>query len=171
MIRPPSSQRSWDAFTTADPAIIQPPERPGDDASEADRVAHIEAASAWASKIKSARDTGDWSPIVLEGQQPTKFTLGHVDRNVWRTIQDRATLPADNPRHIGQVVLFALLFRLSVRAIAGWDKFERLPDAAWDNWTMAPADLVNKLDEINPAIVGELGMEVFKRLAGVSPLS
>lgn len=162
IIRPPSQQRQWDTHVSIDPAFKQAP--PKDSETYADDLA------AYAVLLANARDSGDWSKLAIEGQSPTKFVLGQVDRNIWRAIMDRAVLPGDSPRHIGQVTLYALLFRLSIKSIVGWDKIERSPDFAWDGWVMAPADLVTTLDEIDPRIVGELGLEVFGRLRGVRPL-
>lgn len=151
--------------------MIRPPVSPGDTATDEEREAFKQAVEEYVTKIRSARDTGDWTKVIIEGQVPTKFTLEQVDRNVWRELMDRAILPADSPRHIGQVTLNSLLFRLAVRAISGFDKFERLPDPRWDNWTMAPAALVSQLDSIDESIVGEIGAEVFRRLQGIRPHS
>jgi hypothetical protein len=163
MIRPPSLQRSWDAFVTSDSAIIPAPKR--DDAASDEE--HKTALEAWIAKIRAARETADWKPVIVEGQSPTKFVMGQVDRNIWRSVMDRAVLSPDSPRHIGQIALNALLFRLSVREVPEFKKFERTPDASWDMWVMAPASLVNELDEVDPSIVGELGSEVLRRLQGI----
>jgi hypothetical protein len=165
MIRPPSLQRNWDAFVTSDSAIIPAPKR----ADSPDDESHKKALEEWAAKIRSARDMGDWKPVIVDGQTPTKFVMSHVDRNIWRSVMDRAVLSPDSSRFIGQIALNALLFRLSVREIPEFKKFERLPDPNWDNWTMAPAQLVNDLDEIDPSIVGELGSEVLRKLQGIDP--
>lgn len=172
MIRPPSAAKQYDEFCTVDPAFIQPPKKPADDASDADKAEHAAALESYRAKLKAARETGDWKPMLLDGQTPTKFVLGHVDRNIWRSIIDRATLPGDSPRHIGQTTLHSLLFRLALKSIVGFGdvKVERNPDPQWDFWTMAQADIVTQLDEINPVIVGEIGERVFERLRGVSPL-
>jgi hypothetical protein len=170
VIRPPSLQRSWDEYFTGDPAIFQPPPPPPDDASDEIKKAHKEAIEQYIAKIRSARETGNWMPVVVEGQIPTKFTLHPVDRNIWRAIMDRAVLPSSNPRHIGEVTLHALLVRLSLRNITGFEqKIERLPDPNWDNWVMAQASIITTLDEIDPRIIGELGSSVFRRLQGISP--
>lgn len=166
MIRAPSLQRPYDLFVTCDPAVIQPPKLEGEPTDEF--RAEVEQ---YVQKIKTARETGDWSAVLRPDQVPTKFTLGQIDRNVWRAIIDRGTLPADNPRHIGHAVVRALLFRLAIRSISGFDKFDRLPDPAWDNWVMAPASLVTQLDEVDASIIGELGNEIMRRLQGVDPLS
>ena len=170
ILRPPSAQKQWDAYVSIDPAFKQAPTKPGDDATDEIKEAYKVDFAAYAVTLGNAKDTGDWSKLAIEGQTPTKFVLGQVDRNIWRAIMDRAVLPGDSPRHIGQVTLYALLFRLSIKSIVGWDKIERTPDYGWDGWVMAPADLVSTLDEIDPRIVGELGMEVFGRLRGVRPL-
>lgn len=162
MIRTPSAVRDYDAFFSGDSAFEQPPAVDGDDRS---------ALEAYQAKLTAMRETGDIAPLLIEGQTPTKFVLGQVDRTVWRAVTDRAILPADNPRHIGPVSMPALLFRLAVKSIAGLPPFKRLRDEHWDGWVMAPSSIVDQLDEIDPRIVGEIGDLVFSRLRGVSPKS
>lgn len=164
--RPPTLQRDFDLCFSGDPAFKQPPKLVGDPTDEL--RAEIEQ---YVTRLRVAKETGNWSELLIEGQLPTRFVCRQVDRNVWRSIMDRVILPGDSPRHIGQVTMNALLFRLAVKEITGWDKFERLPDANWDNWIMAPASLVTMLDEIDPRIVGEIGGDVFAKLRGVGPLS
>lgn len=171
MIRPPSAQRPWDTFYSLDSAIIQPPAIPDGELTE-EQQAEIKAAIAdYRAKIKVAKETGDWRAIVVDGQVPTKFTMAQVDRNVWRAVVDRMQLPTNSHRYIGPAQASAVVFRLAVKAIAGWDAFERLPDPLWDNWTMAPAKIVEQLDEIDQRIVAEIANDVFLRLQGVRPLS
>lgn len=170
IIRPPSAQKQWDAHVSIDPAFKQAPTKPGEDASDETKEAYKSDSVAYAVTLGNAKDSGDWSKLAIEGQAPTKFVLGQVDRNIWRAIMDRAVLPESSTLRIGQVTLYALLFRLSIKSIVGWEKIERTPDYSWDGWVMAPADLVSTLDEIDPRIVGELGLEVFGRLRGVRPL-
>lgn len=172
MIRLPSAVKQYDDFVSIDPAFIQPPAPLGEGATEDERKAYTEALDQYLAKLKAAKETGDWRPMLIEGQVPTKFVLGQVDRNIWRTVMDRAMLPGDSPRHIGQIALYALLFRLALKSVVGLGDFkvERAPDPQWENWTMAQASVVTELDGIDPRIVGELGAGVFKRLQGVSPL-
>jgi hypothetical protein len=168
MIRPPSQVRDYDEFVSIDPAFRQAPTPPGEKATDEERAQYKEARADYDAKLTAARDTGEWKPLAIEGQTPTKFVMRQVDRNVWRALMDRAMLPVDSARHIGQVMMNALLFRLAVTHVTDFDKFERRPDRNWDDWVMAPAALVTQLDEIDPAIVGELGGAVFRRLQGVS---
>lgn len=174
--RLPSNQKQYDDYCSLDPAFVPAPVAPGDTASTDEIEAFKSAAAEYLAKLKAARKTGDWSALLAPGQtigSATKFVLGHVDRNVWRAVMDRAILHGDSPRHIGQTVLPSLLFRLAIKSIVGLGevKVERLPDPQWDGWVMAQASIVTTLDEIDPRIVGEIGMGVFQRLQGADPLS
>jgi hypothetical protein len=160
MIRTPSAQKPWDVFVTCDSAITPAP----DDKDSAEY-------KAWQVKIKSALETGNWSEVVVEGQDPTKFTLGHVDRNIWRAVMDRAQLPVSSALRIGEIAMSALLFRLAIQSISGFATFKRVPDRNWDGWVMAPASIITDLDSVDPSIVGEISGIVFRRLAGIDPLS
>ncbi len=173
MIRPPSAQRPWDAFVTSstEGAIVRPPAAPSDGATPEEVEAFKVAFEEWASKIRAARDTGDWSPVIVANEQPTRFTLDQLDPEAWRELQARAQLPADCDRRIEYAVLLMLLFRLAIRSISGWDKIEREPDPNWNNWMMAPRRLVAQLDTLDKSIVGEIGALVLDRLAGGRPLS
>jgi hypothetical protein len=169
MIRPPSLVRSWDAFYPKDPAFKQAPALPADDAPQADRDEFKLQAEAYLTTLRTCRETGDWSPLRIEDREPTKFVMGPVDRNIWRELLDRCQLSTSSPRSIGFTTLLALLFRLSVRQIVGWEKIVREPDPDWGDWTMAPADLVDQLDNIDSGIVGELGREVLEKLKATRP--
>lgn len=171
--RLPSAQKQYDDYCSLDPAFIQPPSPPAEGASDSERESFKAAAEEYLAKLTAAKETGDWSALRIDGQTPTKFVLGQVDRNVWRAIMDRAVLPGDSPRSIGQITLHSLLFRLALKSIVGLGdvKVERAPDHNWEGWVMAQADIVTQLDEIDPRIVGEIGAGVFKRLQGIRPLT
>ena len=170
--RPPSNQRQYDTYSSLDPAFIQAPPVPGENATDDEK----RAAEDYLAKLKAAKQTGDWSPMLAPGKtlaDATKFVLGQVDRNVWRAIMDRAgQLPPDSPRFIGFSTLQSLLFRLALKSVVGFGdvKVERLPDPQWDNWTMAQSSIVTMFDELNPLIVGEIGIGILNRLKGDDPL-
>ena len=164
MLRPPSLSKPYDDFYSGDPAFIKPPPTPAEGEASAEY-------DEYRAKLKAAKDTGDWSALLLPGQVPTKFVMNQVDRNVWRSIVDRGQLSPENPRHIGTVALLALLFRLAIKDIPGFEiKIERGPDPYWDGWDMAHPKIVDVLDRIDPGIVGELGAGVWRRLRGADPL-
>lgn len=168
MIRLSSYQRDYDIYWSGDPALEQPPIDPGRAVSDETIAAFKAALAAYQTKLTAARETSDWSALILENQVPLKFVMQQVDRNIWRAIIDRGSLPLDNPRLIGPGVLSSLLFRLAVKDIPGGEiKVVRAPAPEWDGWVMAQADIVSALDFVNPAIVSELGMDVYRRLVGV----
>lgn len=167
MIRPPSLTKTRDDFFSGDPAFIQPP--PRGDLSEEE---HAKAVAEYETKIRNAKETGNWSDVLVPGAVPTKFVLEHVDRNVWRSILDRGALPADSDRRIGTGAAMALLFRLALKDIVGFDlKVERAPDPKWDGWVMAQPDVINVLDRIDTGIVAEIAAGIYTRLVGLGPLA
>jgi hypothetical protein len=166
-IRLPSLQRAYDDFYSRDPAIIAAPELPAVTATDDEIKAYKKAAEEYAAKIRAAKETGRWDEILVPGAVPTKFVMGQVDRNVWRTIADRFQLPEDNKQHIGMSLLSSLLFRLALRDIAGLDfKVVRHVDPEW-GWEMAQPEIVTVLDQADPRIVGELSGGVWKRLQDI----
>lgn len=172
MLRQPSLQKPYPDFFTGDPSVIKPPKAPEKDADEKAVADYKRELEEFRTKIMNAKETGDWSAITVPGETITQFVMGHVDRNLWRSLMDRAALPADNPRYIGPVMMAALLTRLSIQSIVGWDvKVERRSDDDWDGWTMAQPELIQKLDDLDTRIVSELGGGVFRRLQTISPKS
>lgn len=170
MIRAPSLIRAFDDFYSADPAFIQPPAELGNDATDAEKEEYERALADYRAKILSAKETGKWDAALVPGAVPTKFVLQPVDRNIWREILDRGSLPADSSRRIGIVTAIALLFRLSLKSIVGFDlKVERAADPQWDGWVMAQPDVITVLDELDAGIVSEIGGGIYKRLMGIGP--
>jgi hypothetical protein len=174
VLKPPSLSKPWDEFVSVDKSFVQMPAIPGDDASEEDVAAFKKALEEYLAKLKAARETGDWTPMLAPGQtltDATRFTLTHIDGNVWRELMDRNNLPHDSKRRLGGSVLRALLVRLAVKAISGCEfKIERKHYDDFD-CVMTQPEVVDMLDKENPAIVGELGNRIIERLRGVGPLS
>lgn len=163
-IRFPSLQRAYDDFYSRDPAIIPRPAEPADTATIEEIAAYRAAFEEWSNKIKVARETGRWDLVIVPGGVPTKFVMGQVDRNAWRTIVDRMQLAETNKMHIGMTQLASLLFRLAIQDIPGLDiKVTRYVDPEW-GWEMAQPELVTLLDSADPKIVGELSSGIWRRL-------
>lgn len=158
-LRPPSLQRTYDEYWSGDPAFEQLPEN----ATDKQRQEHQK-------RIDSVRETGNWPSLVVEGGSPTKFVMQPIDRNIWREIVDRGSLPADSERRIGNHMLAALLFRLALVQIENLPGVEvkRTRDPKW-GWMMAHGEVVTLLDDYDPAIVGEIGGAIFGRLTGPPP--
>ena len=172
MLRPPSLSKSWDEYVSIDGAFVQAPTL-ADDANDEAKAEFAKAAEDYAAKLKAARETGDWTPMLAPGRalnEATRFTMLQVDRNIWRELLDRSTLPLDVPNRLGPAMLRALMVRLALKSIAGLDlKIERSIDDRW-GYEMAQADTVSYLDSIDPRVVGELGTRVIERMRGASPL-
>jgi hypothetical protein len=157
VIRLPSLQRAVDCYYSGDPAFIQL----ADDASESDRAEH-------ARKWKVARETGNYSALIVEGQQATKFAMQPVNRTVWRAFVDRVLYPTESPRRIGPITTPSLVFRLSVCSVSGLDvHVKRRAHREWDGWEMAEEEIVQVLDSIDPRIVTELGDLAFARMSDI----
>jgi hypothetical protein len=172
--RAPSLTKPWDEFVSIDPVFVQAPQPPDDDASPEVKAEHRKALAEYGAKLRSARDTGDWLPLVAPDRRiddATKFVLLQVDSNIWRELLDRATLPLDSAKRIGAATLRALLVRLAVKSIPGFPiAIERTLDEQW-GYVMAGAEVVDLLDKHDARIVGELGTRIMERLRGVGPLS
>lgn len=168
MLRPPSLSKPWDEFTSFDQVFVQQPAL--DDPPTDEQKAALEE---YVAKLKAARETGDWTPMLAPGRtlnEATKFTFLQIDRNVWREVLDRSTLPLDIPNRIGPIQLRALVFRLALKSAHALDvKVERSVDSRW-GYEMAQADIVSYLDSIDPRIIAELGTVIMERLRGDRPL-
>lgn len=170
--RPSSLVREYDEYVSIDPSFVQAPEPPPENAAPEVIEAYAKELADYAAKVSSARETGDWQSMLIDGAKtPTKFVMRQVDRNIAREISDRVELDPDNPRRIGNNVGFCLLFRLAIVRIVGGPegaegKIERAKDPRWDDWVMATPSVVNALDEIDRRIVTELGRTVFQRIRG-----
>lgn len=172
--RPPSLSKSYDEFVSIDPVFVRSPMPPGDGATEEEIAAFKTALDEYIAKLRVARQTGDWAGMLVPGKtlaDATKFTLLQVDSNIWRELLDRATQSEGTPGRIGGAQLRALLVRLAIKAITGFETtIVRTEDPAW-GYTMAQAEVVDILDRFHPSIVGELGNRITERLRGVDPLS
>ena len=171
--RPPSLSKSYDEFVSIDPAFVQLPLL-ADDATEEQREQFKVDVEEYLTKLRVARQTGDWTGMLRAGEKlenATKFTLLPVDGNIWRELLDRATQREGTHGRIGGAQLRALLVRLAIKSIVGFaTKIERTVDDDW-GYTMAQPEVIDILDKVHPSIVGELGTRIAERLRGVDPLS
>lgn len=152
MIRPPSVQRTYQAFFSGDPAIVQLPA----DATDDQRKEH-------AHRLKVALETGDWGPILSGEGDPTRFTLRFVPGDIFEKIIDRAILPNDSQLRIGPREYGTLLVRAALIEVSNAGdlqiKFDKHP------WLgrIASAETVNELYAIDRRIIGELAEYVQER--------
>ncbi len=154
-LRPPSNLRAYDDFYTGDPAIVALPPNASDDEKK-DRE----------NRIRVARETGDWSGVIVEGQRPTKFKMHIIGGDAYRTLMDEYSA-----KQIGLGKLTQLAFLLAVRDVTdlGDTKVERKQTARY-GW-IADVEIADALDAIDIGIVNELGGEALRRARELSPKS
>jgi len=143
--RPPSNQRTYDAFWSGDPAFVQGtgPEH--------------------AAKIARARETGDWSQLLIAGLTPTKFVMRHIPVQIKHRILDQYR--ADK---IGDLELDDILVRVACIEVVDLGDFRWSP-VLDDRWgSIASPELTELLDEVAPRAIGELAVQVYNRMMGVS---
>jgi hypothetical protein len=167
VIRPPSNQKSYDAFYSRDEAFVQSPSAPAD-ADEKQLEAHAEAVSAYERMLKRAQDTGDWAELMLEGAQPTKFELRPLPGHVFRLIVDMW-----NGGQVGDAEANLLLVRAALVGVVNLGKATVVVavDRAFPKLgPIASVEVPNLLDRADPRILAELAAGIRSRAMGLSPL-
>lgn len=156
MIKPPSNQRTYDVFYSGDSAIVSLPA----EASDEQKAAHEKA-------LERALETGDWSQVVIQGEQPTRFVFKPLGAEVAGELYSMMS----TERHFS---VFALAFRLAIVDV------KNLPDAGKVDFgnhplgrcaTTAFLDRAGLKGEIGAAIIVELGSYVLKRARADNPKS
>ncbi len=153
MIRPPSNIRAYDDFYSGDPAIIQPEvDATPEQRAERDRL------------IRVARETGDWAPITVSGQQPTKFVMLPSSGDAYRTMID--SMSSDK---YGHFKMSQIAFRLAVKAIENFGNLEVKRNESERYGEIATVKVSDALDAVDKKIVTELGQEAMRRASAISP--
>jgi hypothetical protein len=172
MIKLPSLQRPYDFIYSGDPALKPPPAKPDNGATDEQIDAYRKEAAEYSATLTACRDTGNWAPLIRDGEVPLKFVLGHVNREAFRAITDRCSLPSSSPQHIGDALACVLFARLALIDVVGADlKIVRVADPDWNGWVMAPQAALDRLDMADRRIVDEIGAHVFWRAHDTSPKS
>lgn len=150
-VRKPSYQHEFDLFFSGDDAIAQ---LPGD--------ASKEAQEEHARKLRVARETGDWSPILVAGKQVTRFKCRPIAGTRFRRYLDRVLAGA-----IGESESRGLLLRMALADVVNLPGTDGSPfnvdRVASEYGEIASTAIVDYLDSRDPAIVNELGLALFER--------
>lgn len=147
-------QRQYDEYWSGDPAFVQR------DATWTDqqKAEHD-------NKIRIARETGDWMPLLVEGMQPTKFIMRALPGKISRKLVDDI-----NFGKIGSAVLASVSFRAAILSIEnGPSDLPAITQVQTDYGPIASTDISDALDALALEIVGELGSVVLARARGPSP--
>jgi hypothetical protein len=156
-LRPPSHQKHYDAFYSGDSAF----EQPAAEATDAQKEAH-------ARRVKIARETGNWAALLVPQGNPTKFVMRPIPGTLFRTLVDRF-----QAGKYGVLSLQQMLFRAALIEVVNLgDAHEPLTLVTVEGLgPIAPVEIADKLDSIDPGIVRELGDDVFRRATVVAPKS
>lgn len=145
IVIPPSLQNRFTWVWSRDPALASP-SAGSDEATRAE----------WEQRLEIARETGKWTDLLREGEHPTTFTVKPLSGALLRRLTDDVV-----GNRIGQQVLWAVVARLCLRGVANPDIKVDTEAGTYGEW--AKADVTDKLDEISPGIVTELGSYLFAR--------
>lgn len=156
MIKPPSNQKPYDAFYTGDAAIVALPAEASDEQrAERDRA------------IERALKTGDWSAVVIPGEQPTRFVMRPIRAEAAGELH--SMLATERP-----FTVFALAFRIALVDV------KNLPGAGHVDFVTHPTfgriattaflDRAGLTGDVGAAIITELGFLAYKRAGGDDPL-
>lgn len=166
MIQPPSVQREYSEFWSGDPAIMQSPDAPPEDATEETKAAVRARVEEHERKLERARETGQWDAIIVPGERPTMFTFAPIPGRVMRALISRM-----ERGELDFVTAAPIAFRASIRKIenpAMEIKVENHPEFG----RIASEAITNKLDAIDMGIVSQLGMRALSRgTTGIAPKS
>jgi len=173
MFRPGSLQRDYSLFSEYDEAFDLPQiPQVTDDSTDEDREASKAIAAERASKIRIARETGDWKPILRPGGKPVEFVCRQLPGTVLDWWHDYKA---------GEMARRTMLLRLSLKAIKNLDfpddivVFEsedghrKLSTAALDYlYSFGTEDH----PQLGRSVVGEIAIQVAERtFRGLVPLS
>lgn len=169
MLRLPSLQREYDEYYSGDPAFVQPPPMPPEGASPADIALVIQLRVEHAHRITVARDTGDWSPLMIEGETPTRFVMRPLVGELYRNLRDLF-----KDRTVGVEISNHVVFRAALRRVHGLGdlkvelELHENPELEMLGKIAGPA-IPNALDAIDRAIVNELAVAAFEKGGRSSP--
>lgn len=155
MLKPPSAQQTYSIWTVRDPAFEIPRQ-----ADETDETYEKRKAAAFA----RARETGDLSPILVDGAKPTLFTVRPMPSEVLRRLIDDRT----NDR-IGEAESAAIALRACLVSVDNFGGVEVKSTTDDRYGRIATNDVITALDQIDPVIVSELGGVLISRAVSPSP--
>ena len=155
----PSTYKPHAIWFSRDPAFNAPaiPERAEgvtDDAWKLVADAWLLTAAEWDRKIDQARETGVIDDLLIEGMTPTLFTVRAMPAEAMHRLHDRMSTGA-----VGNVEAASLAFRACVVGVTNFGdkpmtlKMTNHPDYG----PIENGALVQMLDELDPAIVAQLG--------------
>ena len=129
MIKAPSIQHEFTLVFSGDPALSLP-----EDPDERARV------------LKVARETGNWAPLIIDGQQPTLFHFKDLTRSEFGWWDGERCHSARLGRPLGALEASDLVLRLALRTVDNFGKHKVSRKQHGPVW-LADSDIINALNE------------------------
>lgn len=175
MIKPPSLQREFTIIWSKDPALVPPPETPDENADEAALAAYKLALTDYERRLKVARETGEWAPMVREGHAPTAFHFMGLDREEGSWLYGESEYSSIHKRPLTRPEQFNLIVRIGIRGIDNFGDYSgrvvrnHLPNGGP---LACSHDIINAIYAATDAdCINEFAVELARRLHGAGPLS
>lgn len=142
MIKPPSIQAEYTLIYSGDPALSLP--------EDADAREHA---------LAQARQTGNWQALTREGEQPTQFVMGQIQRH-----QRDWILGELQRRELCAPEVDALIVRVALRRVVGLGtlKVERSKSQA-AGFHLVETDTIDALEAAEPKLIPELANAAWER--------
>ena len=155
MIKPPSLQTGFALVWSKDPAL-RLPENP-DEAARA---------------LKLATDTGNWTPLIAEGQQPSLFHFEALTRRELGWWDGERRHSSIYGRPLSPIEANDLLIRIALRRVDNFGdaKVERTAAAAGVPG-LADEKVIEAVNAAAPTALAEFADAIIERSRGPRPLS
>lgn len=154
MIKAPSVQREYTLIWSGDPALSLP-----EDAQERSRV------------LADARLTGNWAPLIADGQQPTLFHFKDLTRAEFGWWDGERSNSARLGRPLGVLEASDLVLRLALRSVDNFGSHKVTRKQFGPVW-LCELDIINAIsDQAGSAPLVEFAEIVLERAANpIRPL-
>lgn len=115
-------------------------------------------------KFKVARETGDYGPVIKDGQRPTFFHCRIIPGTILRKLLPVLQESSNSLDHS------TIVFRLAIQSIEGIEGLEKVEFEQDEEWgRIAKASIVDALDRVSASIVNEVAAVALDR--SVAPLA
>lgn len=148
MIKPQSVQREYTLIFSGDPALVLP-----EDEEARDRL------------LKQARETGDWAPLIAEGQEPTLFHFRDLTRTEVGWWDGERSHSSRHDRPLSALEASDLALRIALRGVVNFGKHKVIRRQHGNVW-LADESIIDAIsNEAGSAPLMEFANVVLERAA------
>lgn len=126
---PPSLVGTYDLIYSSDDALDRPADSDQPELADGETAAAFRARYElwagpyveWERKLKVARETGDWTALLIPGQEPTRFKIRQVPAEVWTKVDSVAKAEGwSNTERVAWLFRLFVVDVTNVPADRGW---------------------------------------------------